>query len=92
MLESLDAATPIDAGPYAAILRQELAANSHNTAKVLQVQMQGAQAHSEALARQQLESMLLHAERSLANEESSRVLSSLFNKFSLLQKIMQTMG
>jgi hypothetical protein len=92
MLESTDITTAPETTAYAAMLRQEMATNNRQTARLLHVHMQSAQSFREASMRQQLESMLMHAERSLANEESSRALSSLFNKFSLLQKIMQTMG
>jgi hypothetical protein len=92
MLETLETPATPDTTAYTAMLRQELAANSRQSAKILQVHMQSAQSFREASMRQQLESMLMHAERSLANEESSRTLSSLFGKFTLLQKIMQTMG
>lgn len=77
---------------YMAMLRREFALNSQHSAKLLQVKMQTAESHREALTRKQLESMLMHAEKSIANEESSRALSRLFGKFSLLNKIMQTMG
>jgi len=91
MLETLEGLPAPEANPYAAMLRHEMALNSRQSARLLQVQMQSANASREASTRQQLESMLMHAERSLANEESSRALSKLFGKFTLLQKIMQTM-
>jgi len=42
--------------------------------------------------KQQLESMLMQAERAMSNEASSRELKQLNGKFALLQKIMQSMG
>lgn len=92
MLEAPNANQIVDTKSYSAALQQEMAANSHHSAKLLRVQMQSAQTQREASVRQQLESMLMHAERSVSNEESARTMSRLFSKFSLLQKIMQSMG
>lgn len=77
---------------HVSLLQQHLAMSNKQSAALLQVQMEASQSNREAIMRRQLEAMLMHAERSLANEESSRALSSTFNNFSLLQKIMQTMG
>ncbi|WP_139163185.1 hypothetical protein [Epibacterium ulvae] len=44
------------------------------------------------MSRQQLETTAFQTQRALANEHSNRVLSSMFSKFSLIQKIIQGMG
>ena len=92
MLEAPNGTQVVDTKTYSAVLQQEMAANSQHSAKLMRVQMQSAQTQREASVRQQLESMLMHAERSVSNEESARAMSRLFGKFSLLQKIMQSMG
>jgi hypothetical protein len=92
MLEAPNTSQVVDTRSYSATLQQEMATNSHHAAKLLRVQMQSAQSHREESVRQQLESMLMHAERAVSNEEAARTMSRLFSKFSLLQKIMQSMG
>jgi hypothetical protein len=92
MLETPNGTQFVDTKTYSAVLQQEMAANSHHSAKLLRVQLESAQTQREESVRRQLESMLMHAERSVANEESARAMSRLFSKFSLLQKIMQSMG
>ena len=44
------------------------------------------------MARDQLRSLLMYTERALTNEASNRMLSSMFGKFGLIQKIVQNMG
>lgn len=92
MLEAPNLSQIADTTSYSAALRQEMATNSHHAAKLLRVKLESAQTQREESVRQQLEAMLTHAERSVANEESARAMSRLFSKFSLLQKIMQSMG
>ena len=43
-------------------------------------------------AREQLKTMLMNTERAKFNEASNRLLTSMFGKFGLMQKIMQNMG
>jgi hypothetical protein len=92
MLEFLDSLSQISPSNKSALILQELVNHREKSSELLNIKMQSAKANHEAVVRQELESMLMYAERSIANEEASRTLSSVFNKFSLLQKIMQTMG
>ena len=93
MLEAIENSEKKDA-PVSniSLLHKELEISSKHSAKLLQVHLDTSRSSRNAAMRQQLKSMLMHAERSLANEETSRALSRLFGKFTLLQKIMQTMG
>lgn len=73
-------------------MKFELVQNSVQAKNLLGFKLEGIEAANAAMSKQQLESMLMNAERSLSNEASNRVLSHMFGKFTLLQKIMQSMG
>lgn len=45
-----------------------------------------------AALRNQLDAVLFQSERALANERANRTLSRMFGSFTLVQKIMQSMG
>jgi ATP-dependent protease HslVU (ClpYQ) peptidase subunit len=92
MLEASNGFPIADTTANTRTLQQELAANSQHASRLMQVNLSNAQTYREETVRHQLESMLMHAERAVSNEESARTMSRLFSKFSMLQKIMQSMG
>lgn len=73
-------------------MRLELARTNAQAENLMAVKFDGARAIDVKMTRAQLETMLMNAERSVANEESSRVLSQMFGRFSLLQKLIQSMN
>lgn len=73
-------------------MRIEMARTGAQAQNLMALKFDGARAIDEKMTRAQLETMLMNAERSVANEESSRVLSQMFGRFSLLQKLMQSMN
>lgn len=73
-------------------MRLELARTNAQAENLMAVKFDGARAIDLKMTRAQLETMLMNAERSVANEESSRVLSQMFGRFSLLQKLIQSMN
>jgi len=77
---------------YMTTLNREFAMNNQHATKLLQVKLKSVQSLREVQTREQLRMMMMNAEKSIANEESSRALSALFGRFSLLTKIMQTMS
>lgn len=73
-------------------MRIEMARTGAQAQNLMALKFDGARAIDEKMTRAQLETMLMNAERSVANEESSRVLSQMFGRFSLLQKLIQSMN
>ncbi|MCU0909940.1 MAG: hypothetical protein MUE98_00925 [Rhodobacteraceae bacterium] len=69
-----------------------LAGISAQSKNDLALNMRETAAINQRLTRRQIEIMLANAERALSNESSSRVLSQMFGRFSLLQKLMQSMN
>jgi hypothetical protein len=92
MIEALGGSYEVDQLDYSKAISNEMARQSEYSKKVAQVLVQTSMNLEDEAVRHQIESIKLHTERSLANEKSSRALSSLFGKFSLLNKIMQSMG
>lgn len=72
--------------------RALMAAQSEQASGLMRLKLQNAHSLNLKNARQQLEMMHLHADRALSNERSTRALDEMFGKFSLIQKIMQSMG
>lgn len=73
-------------------MRLEMARTNAQAENLMALKFEGARAIDVKMTRAQLEAMLMNAERSVANEESSRVLSQMFGRFSLLQKLIQSMN
>ncbi len=59
---------------------------------MMQVKLRASHEAEKSNLREQLSSVKFHTERAMANEDANRTLSSMFGKFSLVQKIMQNMG
>ena len=70
----------------------EMARQQQTSKTLLRVKAEQSQRVAAMHTRRQLETLVMNADRALANEASSRVLKSMFGKFSLIQKIMQNMG
>ena len=71
---------------------QEITRTSHLSDALMRAGAERMETIQLESSRNMLEAMEFHAERALANEGSTRVLSSMFGKFGLVQKIMQNMG
>lgn len=69
-----------------------VAAQSNQARDLLQIKLANTHKADLRMARQQLETLHINADRALANETSTRAVDEMFSKFSLLQKIMQSMG
>ena len=92
MSEAVQSAALYGAEDQAKQVTSAMARQQEKSNALLRAKTDQAQRVAATHARRQLELMIMNADRALANEESSRVLKSMFGKFSLIQKIMQNMG
>jgi hypothetical protein len=92
MISSVDAPALPNSSASTEAMRVELAKNDAQMQNILALKLDATNSVNQKMTRRQLETMLMHAERSLANEASSRALSQMFGRFALLQKLMQSMN
>jgi len=78
-------------GPDQAAIRQAQIMKMQSK-RAADLQFQVSEGSKQAHLRRELDALRFNTERAIANEEASRTMSRIFSKFSLLQKIMQTMS